>query len=147
MISIRTWPLSWRNLQTAFHRRRSGSRYTVQQGSRGSGPGHHNRFQWPNGAAAVATRALGSKACRREGRRRLSAVGCRTRRDGTVHARSPILARREIILSANAARQYVDVKTRQRRDRNPPICRRPSRPYDRGPSDVVSTTNGRHWRG
>src|SRR5258708_39194421 len=121
MISIRTWPLSWRKLQTAFHRRRSGSRYTVQQGSRGSGPGHHNRFQWPNGAAAVATRALSSKACRREGRRRLSAVGCRTRRDGTVHARSPILARREIILSATAARQYLAVTTRQQRGAATPI--------------------------
>ena len=36
MISIRTGPLSWRNLQTAFRRRRSGSRYIVQRGSRGS---------------------------------------------------------------------------------------------------------------
>src|SRR5258708_6293416 len=138
MISIRTWPLSWRNLQTAFHRRRSGSRYTVQQGSRGSGPGHHSRFQWPNGAAEVATRALGSKACRREGRRRLSAVGCRTRRDGTVHARLPILARREIILSANAARQYVDVKTRQRRGPAAPIMKKGGPPYKTGAHEARS---------
>ena len=147
MILIRSSPSSWRNSQTAFHPRRSGSRYTVQWGSRGAEPGHRNPFQWPNGAAAIATRVLGSTACRREGRRRSSAIECRARRDETVHARSPIPARREIILSASAAPQYVDEKTRQRQDRNLPRCRRLSRPYDRGPTGVAATINGRRWQG